>query len=130
MRKQSVVTYPALLTPDENNTYNIEFPDVPEALSFGNSMNDAVIHAQEALGLALFNKSQLPTPTEIQNIKKTDEQTIVLVTTDLNIIKNKVRKPTVRKNVTVPADLAEQAQKAGINFSATLSEALAAKLNI
>lgn len=48
MKNINLVTYPALLTPDENNTFDIEFVDVPEALSFGNSINDAVVHGQEA----------------------------------------------------------------------------------
>ncbi|WP_439001779.1 type II toxin-antitoxin system HicB family antitoxin [Pediococcus damnosus] len=124
------MTYPALITPDEHNTYDIEFVDIPEALSFGNSINDAVIHGQEALGLALYSRKPLPAATAIENINKEDNQMIVIVSVDLNIIKSQVKEPTIHKNVTVPADLAEQAQQQGINFSATLSDALREKLDI
>ncbi|WP_425445666.1 type II toxin-antitoxin system CcdA family antitoxin [Trichococcus patagoniensis] len=36
----------------------------------------------------------------------------------------------VRKNTTIPVDLAEKAEEAGINFSATLTEALKEKLRV
>lgn len=62
--------------------------------------------------------------------KKNDNQTIVIVSVDLNIVKSQVKEVTIRKNVTVPADLAEQAQAQGINFSATLSDALREKLGV
>ncbi|BAP85202.1 hypothetical protein LOOC260_106460 [Paucilactobacillus hokkaidonensis JCM 18461] len=130
MKNINLVTYPALLTPDENNTFDIEFVDVPEALSFGNSINDAVVHGQEALGLALYGRKTLPEATIIDDIQKNDNQTIVIVSVDLNIVKSQVKEVTIRKNVTVPADLAEQAQAQGINFSATLSDALREKLGV
>lgn len=60
---------------------------------------------------------------------KESNQIIVLVSVDLAIIKSKVKKPTVHKNVTVPTDLAEKAQQRGLNFSAILTEALKAKLD-
>ena len=128
MRKANIVTYPALITADENHTYDIEFVDVPEAFSFGNSINEAVIHGQDALGLALYGRKTLPKATDIENIKKDDAQMIVIVSVDLNIIKSQIKEPTVNKNVTIPADLAEKAQKQGINFSATLADALRAKI--
>ncbi|ANZ70363.1 type II toxin-antitoxin system HicB family antitoxin [Pediococcus claussenii] len=128
MAKNKLVTYPALITPDENNTFDIEFVDVPEALSFGNSINDAALHGQEALGLALYGRKTLPKATAIESIDKQDNQTIVLISADLNNVK--VKEATVRKNVTVPAKLAELADEKGINFSATLSTALKEKLGV
>lgn len=128
MAKNKLVTYPALITPDEDNTFDIEFVDVPEALSFGNSINDAALHGQEALGLALYGRKTFPKATAIESIDKQDNQVIVLISADLNNIKAK--EATVRKNVTVPAELAELANEKGINFSATLSTALKEKLGV
>jgi predicted RNase H-like HicB family nuclease len=130
MKKPNLVTYPALITPDENGTFDIEFVDVPEALSFGSSVTEAVQHGQEALGLALYNKRTLPKITPIEKIQQDKHQLIVLVMVDLNVIKSQVKRPTVRKNVTVPADLVQRAKEQGINFSATLTEALEAKLEL
>lgn len=126
MKQQQIVTYPAIITPDENQTYDIEFVDVSEALSFGQTINEAVMHGQEALGLALYHQKQLPVATPIEKINIKESQMVVLVMVDLAIIRSQVRLPTVRKNVTVPADLAAEAQ--GLNFSATLTEALETKL--
>lgn len=119
MAKNKFVTYPALITPDENNTFDIEFVDVPEALSFGNSINDAALHGQEALSLGLYGRKILLKATNIESIIKHDNQTVVLISANLSSIK--VKEATVRKNVTVPAELADEK---GINFSATLSTAL------
>jgi post-segregation antitoxin (ccd killing protein) len=41
-----------------------------------------------------------------------------------------LREKTVRKNLTIPARLAYQAERAGINFSQILSEALEKELQL
>jgi len=41
--------YPVTLTRDDNNTYLVEFPDFPEAHTFGESIEDALAHAKDAL---------------------------------------------------------------------------------
>ena len=45
--------FPAILTCDTNNSYLVRFPDVPEAITFGESKHDALRHASEALEAAL-----------------------------------------------------------------------------
>jgi antitoxin HicB len=46
--------YPAVLQPpDENGDIVVTFPDVPEAITFGNSQADALRHASDALDAAL-----------------------------------------------------------------------------
>jgi antitoxin HicB len=41
--------YPVKLTPDDNNTFYVTFPDFPEAITFGENVEDAIFHAQNAL---------------------------------------------------------------------------------
>ena len=41
--------YPVTLTRDDNNTYLVEFPDFPEAHTFGESIEEALAHAKDAL---------------------------------------------------------------------------------
>ena len=59
--------YPVRLKTDDNGTYLVSFPDVPEAHTFGESKADALDHAQDALLTALdgyiSNKRPIPTPS-------------------------------------------------------------------
>ncbi|MBK8508954.1 MAG: type II toxin-antitoxin system HicB family antitoxin [Candidatus Competibacteraceae bacterium] len=56
--------YPAILTPDDNGTVLVTFPDVPEALTFGDTEDDALRQAVDALetGLSFYVESRLPLP--------------------------------------------------------------------
>lgn len=48
-----VLIYPAELIPDDNGTVRVQFPDVPEANTFGDSEEEALAHARDALETAL-----------------------------------------------------------------------------
>lgn len=62
--------YPAVLTPDDNDTILVTFPDVPGAITFGNDQDDALGHAVDALETMLNTYIQdredipLPSPAE------------------------------------------------------------------
>ena len=45
--------YPAEFERDDNDTYIVRFPDIPEAITFGEDVEDALRHAGEALEAAL-----------------------------------------------------------------------------
>lgn len=56
--------YPARLTPDDNGTVLITFPDVPGAVSFGETPDKAIAHGLDAL-LTMFDglmKDRRPIP--------------------------------------------------------------------
>lgn len=46
--------YPVDLSPDDNNTVLVTFPDVPEAITFGEDKDEALLHAIDALESALL----------------------------------------------------------------------------
>ena len=48
-----VLIYPAELIPDDNGTIRVEFPDVPEANTVGESEEEALAYARDALETAL-----------------------------------------------------------------------------
>lgn len=45
--------YPIRMLPDDNGTILVTFPDVPEAITFGENEQDAITRAAEALEAAL-----------------------------------------------------------------------------
>jgi len=48
-----MLKYPVKLTPDDNETLLVSCPDVPEVTTFGETREEALMHAAEALQLAL-----------------------------------------------------------------------------
>lgn len=126
-----IVAYPAELIPDkeEPQTYTVIFPDVPGAISQGTGIPEAISNGSEALGLILYDEKELPTASDPNSINPDEPGTIVnWITTDLEEIKRTVREPTVKKNTTIPGDLARMAEEKNINFSALLTDALKDKL--
>ncbi|GMA45868.1 type II toxin-antitoxin system HicB family antitoxin [Tetragenococcus muriaticus] len=133
MVKTNFVAYPAVLDDSENQTgeYSVLFPDVPGALSEGVGIPQALSNGAEALELMLYDEEELPEASDLKTVQEEYPQAIVsFVTVDLIAAAKKVKTPVVRKNTTIPEDLAERADSAGINFSETLTEALKEKLEV
>lgn len=133
MSLANYVIYPAVFTPDEDdpNILNVEFPDVPGALTYGNGLKEAMYNASEALSLMLYDKVEKPQPSSLSDIQQQfpDDQ-VLYVGVDLDQAAKDITTPTVKKNTTIPAWLNAEATKQGINFSQTLTEALKEKLGV
>jgi antitoxin HicB len=60
-------SYPVRLAPDDNGTVLATFPDVPEAVTFGDDEDDALLHAVDALLTALAHRiderQEIPSPS-------------------------------------------------------------------
>lgn len=60
-------SYPVRLAPDDNRTVLATFPDVPEAVTFGDDEDDALMHAVDALLTALAHRiderQEIPSPS-------------------------------------------------------------------
>lgn len=100
-------------------------------MTFGNGIDHTVDMAQETLGLAIYNKTELPTTSAPRKIKLDNETNFVLmITLDLNEYRKKLHSKSVRKNTAIPEWINDLAEKENINFSQTLTEDLKNKLNI
>lgn len=126
-----VIAYPAVLdnSKNKNGEYTVTFPDVPGVVSQGKNIPEAMANASEALGLMLYDVNKLPKVSDLNKIEKENQNNFVtMIFSNLDEIAKTVKKPTVKKNTTIPGDLAQRAEDAGINFSKTLTEALEEKL--
>jgi len=56
--------YPVTLTPDDNGTVLVTFADVPEAITFGDDEDEALLNAIDALetGLSFYVDARKPLP--------------------------------------------------------------------
>ncbi len=74
-----------------------------------------------------YDQKNLPKPSKLDSLKLSDGEFAGIVTANLSE-KKRAMQTFVRKNVTVPTQLARKAEAQGLNFSATLTEALKTKL--
>jgi len=58
-----MLRYPVILERDSNNTILVGFPDVPEAHTFGDDEDEALMHAVDALESALSFGARENLPT-------------------------------------------------------------------
>ncbi|WP_300562197.1 HicB family protein [Companilactobacillus sp.] len=98
-------------------------------ITSGKGVAAALVRAQEALGLALNDEKNLPKPSTIKQVQSDNPDKFVdLVAVDLDKAKENVKIPTVKKNTTIPYDLAKRAEQNNINFSRVLHEGLIREL--
>ena len=125
--------YPALFHKSEEGGFWISFPDFPECFTEGDDMKQAYEMTVEALGLALVNrkeeKEEIPDPSDLDKIQNEDG-TIVIVEFDMLEYQRKHNSKAVKKTLSIPEWLNEEAVSMGVNFSQVLQEALMSKLNI
>lgn len=134
--------YPVIFTQlyDEKDTVLIEVPDLG-ILTEGFGMADAVDMARDAIGLKGIvyedDGRELPQPSLISDIDATKgtfaedgNGCVSLVDIDFAEYRRKIDNKTVRRNVTLPNWLNQEAEKAHINVSRVLQEALMMKLGV
>lgn len=137
-----VKVYPVIFTKtnDEKNTILVEVPDL-EIFTEGYGMADAIEMARDAIGLAGIAEEdmgkEIPEASELKSIDITKSQfedvgesCISLVDIDFVEYRRKIDNKTVRRNVTLPNWLNQEAEKAHINVSRVLQEALMSTLNV
>lgn len=134
--------YPVFIAEFEKD-FLVYVPDM-DIYTEGKSMADAMEMARDAIGLKGIDMEDsgidLPTPSNgAQAYEKAKEDAdifdysqgiLTLVDVDFSEYRRRMDNKTVRRNVTLPNWLNVQAEKAGINVSRVLQEALMVKLNI
>lgn len=125
-----IVAYPAVFDTSENTGgYTIYFPDITGAISESGDIPTGLLNAADALGLSLYDEDKLPVASSLAETKASFPDAFVsLIAVDLVEFAKHVTFPFVKKNTRIPADLAKKAEELDINFSATLTEALTAKI--
>ncbi len=130
MKKQILLTYPAIFT-FEDNQYWVEFIDLKGCFSDGDTLSEAMENAKEAMGLFLEDLEEYPeSTTDIKSIKLKENQVVSFVTINLNEHKKKYENKSVKKTLSIPAWLNTIAERENINFSQLLQKTLIETLNI
>ena len=124
--------YPVIITKDKD-FFVASIPDF-ETGTQGESLAEAIEMARDAIGMCgcymQDEKKDIPIPTDIGNVTKEVSDILTLVDVDFDEYRKKHEMRTVRKNVTIPSWLNEEAESANINFSALLQKAIKAELHL
>lgn len=140
------VAYPVIFTDVDTNIL-IEVPDL-EILTEANeegkpkdTLADAIMMARDAIGIACIEKEDkgedIKEPSSLENIDISQstfagegKNIVSVVDVDLVEYRRKIDTKVVRKNVSLPSWLNYEADKAGINVSRVLQEALISVLGV
>ena len=128
--KNQLTVFPAIFTFD-GKYYNVDFIDLKGCSTFGDSIQNAYLTAQDAMGLYLDDLTNFPQPTlDISNISLKYNQFVSFISIDMDEYRKKFNNKSIKKTLTIPEWLNYLSEKNNINFSQVLQEALKEKLGI
>jgi predicted RNase H-like HicB family nuclease len=107
---------------------NITFPDIPSAISYAQSTEEAIKNAEEVLGLILYDmesdKKEIPKATPFENIKTKEDEKAIIIRVWMPLVRNELDEQAVKKTLTIPQWLNKLAEAENVNFSKLLQSAL------
>ena len=120
--------YPAILTYEDGYEIAVTFPDLPGCTTSGQTEEEALRMAQEAMGGHLWCMEEdgdpIPEPTSLKDVALEENETVTLVSVYMPAIRLAETNKSVNRTVTLPAWLNAAAIERGINFSQLLQESI------
>lgn len=125
--------FAAVIHPRENgNGFECRVPDFPGCVTSGATLEEACEMLEDAANLWACDVETdgrpMPSHTPYQEIERGPGDMVQLVRVDTEAYRRMNDSRAVRKNVSLPAWMAELADRRGINCSQVLQEALRAQL--
>lgn len=124
--------YPAVFTPEKDEMFSVHFPDLDGCYTCGEDLEDGLEMAEDILALTLYNYEkegmEIPIPSERESISLRDGEFVNYVICDTLEYRKMYSKKAIKKTLTIPEWLNEEALAIGVNFSQVLQEALLQKI--
>ena len=124
--------YPCVVY-EEDGVYYADFRDFNGCFTDGESLEELIINVKDVLEGTLFtllkNNLEIPEPT-MKKIELKGNEFLVYVDVWLTPIIDKIKNQTVKKTLTIPRWLNDEAEKRSVNFSSLLQTALKQYLDI
>lgn len=122
------IFFPAILEKEPDSVYGVTFPDFPGCVSAGDTAEEALVNAHEALAghvaLMVQDGEALPKPTAVEDVTADPDVTMVAVT----VVGVTVPGRAKRVNVTLDEALLDEIDTVAKNRSRFLAEAARAEL--
>lgn len=126
--------YPAIIQAEADGLYSVEFPDIDGCVTSGSSLPDAIQMAEDALCLMLYDMEEsgeaIPAPSDPKAVQAGTDALVSLVCCDTIEYRKLYNNKAVKKTLTIPAWLNTLAERADLNFSSVLQDALKLWLDI
>ena len=92
--------FPAIFSYDEDGI-SVSFPDLPGCYTCGDSTEEALNKARDALGLHIYgleeDDEEIPTPSSIDIRETEQKQVVVLVEAWMSLVRNIVENRSIKK---------------------------------
>lgn len=125
--------YPAVFT-EVDCGYSIVFPDLENCFTSAQTLGEGLKKANDVLCLMLYEMEQsgkvIPAPSSIRDIPVGENAFVNFISCDTIEYRKFFDNKAVKKTLSIPSWLNDMAERAGINFSGTLQEALKKQLNL
>lgn len=128
------IIYPAVFHPEEVGGYSVDFPDLLGCVTEGDTLEEAIRMAEDALGIYLYSLKEdgeeAPAPSDPADIEVSGRDFISLVTYDEVAYLKRTDSHSVKKTLTIPAWMDTLARENHLNFSNVLQNAIRRELNL
>ncbi|MCL6626019.1 MAG: type II toxin-antitoxin system HicB family antitoxin [Alicyclobacillus shizuokensis] len=125
--------YPAIFSFDGGGI-SVEFPDLPGCLTCGDTQEEALRMAKDALALHLFGMEEdgdsIPEPSSIFELRPQGNQVVALIEVWMSPVREEMAHKAVNTTVTLPRWLKNAAKESGLNLSEVLQYAVKERLGI
>ena len=131
--RPNTYTYPAIFAKESDSSYSVRFPQLDGCFTQGDTMDDALRMAEDAMALHLFGMEEdgedIPEAV-FDNIATEEGEIVVRVVAWMTPFRDEMYNRAVKKTLSIPAWLNAEAEKRNVNFSHVLQAALKDHLRI
>ncbi len=125
---QNQYSFVAVIEPGEDVPYVVSFPDLPGCYTQGDSREEALRSAREALELHLYGMEkegyEIPEPSPADKISIPDGGLVEVLDVWMPFIRERIGNKAIKLTVTIPRWLKEAAEDRKVNYSQVLQAAL------
>ena len=130
----SKYAYPAVFTIEPEGGYSVNFPDLKGCYTCGDDLAETLEMAEDALALTLYRLEKagksIPGPSDVNSLELKPGQFSSYVHCDTLEYHKRNNNRAIKKTLSIPEWMNEEATAAGLNFSQVLQEALKERLQI
>jgi len=126
--------FPAIFEPGDSKAYVVSFPDLPGCYTQGDTLEEALRMAKEALELHLYcmekDGDAIPRATPPEKVRTPQGSFVVPIEAFMVPVRDEMANKAVKKTVTLPRWLNDLAEQKRVNFSGMLQTALKQRLGV
>ncbi|MBU2704113.1 putative RNase H-like HicB family nuclease [Sporomusaceae bacterium BoRhaA] len=126
--------FPAIFEAGDEHGYCITFPDLPGIVTSGETIEESLAMAKEALELHLYGMEEdedaIPEPTPPNKIAVPEGGFVNLIEVWMPPVRDEMANRAVKKTLTIPQWLNDLAERRKVNYSHLLQESLKHHLGV